>query len=300
MSHHPLPRSALVALAAALATPTAASPQVSAPAASTPLAASLPPYAPVADLVVRSPFIIDATIRSADRIKAAEAPGLTPGWQRYYVTADVGALIRGADAVPSRVGWLVDVAPDGRGRFPRLKKQRVLAFARGVPGRVDQLILVGPEAQMPWDASLDQRTRAIVREVVATDAPPPVTGVGRAFHVAGTLPGEGETQIFLKTEGDRPLTLAVSRRPNLAPTWSVSASEVIAGDAAPPQHDTLLWYRLACSLPPTLPDSSTASQEPEDAAQAREDYALVVRDLGPCRPGAAAPPIAVSDGGGPA
>src|SRR3546814_1145016 len=40
---------------------------------------------------------------------------------------------------------------------------------------------------------------------VAADAPPVITGVGCAFHVPGSLPGEGETQIFLATADGSPV-----------------------------------------------------------------------------------------------
>lgn len=280
---HRSSRSIGVALGATLlATPACA--QQPTPPATAAVAPAAPAYADVADLVVASPLVVDATIRSADRIKPAEATGLAPGVQRFYVTADVAALLRGPGAIPARVGWLVDVAPDAAGRLPRLKKQRVLAFARTVSGRDDQLQLVTLRAQRPWTPALDQLARRIVGEAVATDAPPAITGVGRAFHVAGTLPGEGETQIFLDTAGDRPATLTVTRRPDQAPRWSVATSEVIAADAVPPARDTLLWYRLACALPQQLPDASVAALEPADAAQVREDYTIVLRGLGSCRP----------------
>ena len=53
--------------------------------------------------------------------------------------------------------------------------------------------------------------------------------------------------------------------------------------AGPPARDTLLWYVLACSLPPVLPARSTAALDEAAAAMAREDYALVLAGLGPCR-----------------
>jgi len=44
----------------------------------------------------------------------------------------------------------------------------------------------------------------------------------------------------------------------------------------------LLWYRLACALPPTLPDDALADQAPDDATQARADYRFVLDGLGAC------------------
>jgi len=255
-------------------------------------ATSAPDYADLADLVVQSPLIVDATIRSATRIKGAEAATVPAGHTRFYVEADVGTLIRGAGAIPARVGWLVDVAPDWRGRAPNLKKQRVLAFARPVTGRADQLQLVTPAAQRAWTPALDTLARRIAQDAAAPDAPPVITGVRSAFHVPGALPGEGETQIFLTTKEDRPAALSILRRPGETPRWSVALSEIIDDSAAAPARDTLLWYRLACALPATLPERAVANLSPTDARQASEDYAVVIAGLGPCRSGTTAPPTA--------
>ncbi|MEH3122273.1 MAG: hypothetical protein PGN16_09905 [Sphingomonas phyllosphaerae] len=255
-------------------------------------------YADLADLVIASPLVIDATIRSASRIKGAEAAGLAPGKTRFYVEADVTTLVRGASAIPARVGWLVDVAPDWRGRVPQLKKRRVLAFARPVAGQAGQIQLVEPGAQHDWSPALEQRVRAVASEIAAPDAPPVITDVGNAFHVPGALPGEGETQIFLRTRDNRPAALSILRRPGEEPRWSVALSEIIDDSAPTPKRDTLLWYRLACALPATLPERSTASLSPDDATQAQADYGFVMEQLGPCR---AAPVAAqtVSGGAGP-
>ena len=86
------------------------------------------PYADLADLVLASPVIADATIRSASRIKGAEAAGVAAGKQRFYVEADVGALVRASGGLPQRIGYLLDLAVDARGRAPRLKKNGVLLF----------------------------------------------------------------------------------------------------------------------------------------------------------------------------
>lgn len=261
------------------------------------MAPDAPPYAELADLVVASPLIIDATIRSATRIKGAEAAGLPAGDARFYVEAQVGALVRGGAAIPAQVGWLVDVHPDASGRIPRLKKARVIAFARPVPGRPGQLQLVATDAQRIWSPGTDTRVRAIAAEAAGGAAPPVVTGVKSAFHVAGSLPGEGETQIFLATSDNRPAALSIVRRPGETPRWSVALSELIDDSATAPRHNTLLWYRLACFLPPALPEAATAALEPADATQAQQDYRLVLEQLGTCRPGGAG---SVSAGAGPA
>ena len=241
-----------------------------------------PSYATLAASVIGAPLIIDAQIRSASRIKGEEAAGLAPDRARFYIEADVNALIRGTGAMPARIGYVADVPLDARGRAPRLKKQRVLLFARAVPGRPDQVQLTAVGSQFNWSPDLDSRVRSIAREALAANPPPAITGVGNVFHVPGTLPGEGETQIFLQTETGTPVSLQVLRRPGEQTRWSVSLSDIVDESAGAPQADTLLWYRLACGLPRTLPPGSIESDDPRNAAIAREDYAFVLSQLGPC------------------
>lgn len=241
-----------------------------------------PSYADIADLVIASPIIADATIRSALKLKGADAAGVAAGMTRFYVEADLVALVRGAGGLPPRIGYLLDVPADSAGRLPRLKKLRVLLFGRSVPGVPNQIQLVAPDAQVAWSPAEDQRVRAIAQSLVASDAPPVVTGIGNAFHVPGALPGEGETQVFLTTANGAPVSLTVLRRPGEQPRWAVALSEIVDEAAAPPARDTLLWYRLACALPAALPDRSTASLDSANAELARQDYRFVLDQLGPC------------------
>lgn len=236
----------------------------------------------MARLVLGAPLIVDARIRSAARLKPADAPGLASGHVRFLVDADVLALIRGGTALPTRVSFLADVALDARGKPPRLNKQRVLLFARPIAGHADQIQLTGLESQQSWFPALDAQVRGITREVLAADAPPAITGIGNAFHVPGSLPGEGETQIFLTTATDLPVSIQVLRRPGEQPRWSVSLGEIVDESAGAPPKDSLLWYRLACGLPGQLPDSAVDGQDPGDARVAREDFAMVLREIGPC------------------
>jgi hypothetical protein len=239
-------------------------------------------YADTVGRVLQSPIIADATIRSAVRIKGAEAAGLATGFARFYVEADVGALIRGPGAVAPVLGWLADVPLDARGRVPKLRKLRVIAFARPVTGRADQIQLVSPDSQIAWNAGDDAQIKRVVREVLAADAPPAITGIGNAFHVPGSLPGEGETQVFLQTPTGDPISLLILRRPGEQRRWAVSLGEIVDEAAGPPAKDTLLWYRLACGLPRTLPASAVANEEPARAGIAAEDYTFVVAALGAC------------------
>lgn len=271
-------RFSAIFLALALAGPAAA--QV--PPAPVPAPAPLPPYAEYAALILSGPVVADVTIRDAARLDPRQTAGVPAGFARFYLTGDVGALIRSGDPIPARISWLADVPLDARGKPPKLSKTRVLLFARPVSGRPGELQLVTRDAQRTWTPGADARTRGIVREVLAADAPPTITGVGKAFHVAGSLPGEGETQVFLATADGRPVSLSVLSRPGMAKAWSVALGEIVDEAATAPPRDTLLWYRLACALPPRLPDTSVAGAELADADAARADYRFVIESLGGC------------------
>ncbi|BCA58754.1 hypothetical protein HMP06_1523 [Sphingomonas sp. HMP6] len=274
-----VPKSALAALLAALPTSALCGQQtVTIPQQS---ALPAPPYADYADLVVAAPVVIDATVRSEIRLKPINAPDLQPGEARLYIEADVLALIRAPNAVATRVGYTIDVPLDARGRPPRYRKSRVLLFARSVAGTVGQMQLVRSDGQRGWTPGGDVLTRRIVRETLAPDAPQTITGIGNAFHTPGNIPGEGETQIFLSTADGRPISLGIVRQNGQPPRWWVALGEVAGEGSPPPPRDTLLWYRLACTLPPALPDAVVKSTGP-DADIAREDYALVVQSLGAC------------------
>lgn len=276
-------RTCLISLSAAIA---ATSPHLltSAEAQTVALSATtLPPYAEVADLILDSPILLDAQVRSATRIKGPEAANVAPDRFRYYVEADVLALIRAPGAMPTRVGYVVDVPLDARGKAPKLNKRRVLLFARPVTGQAAMVQLTTLDSQRDWSPELDGLVRRVVQEVVAPDAPPAITGLGNAFHVPGTLPGEGETQIFVQTATGAPISLSILRRPGEQRRWAVALGEVVDDAAAPPPRDTLLWYRLACGLPRALPRASTESEDPANATTAREDYAFVLQQLGSCR-----------------
>lgn len=239
-------------------------------------------YADIADLVVIAPMIVDAKIRKTTKIPAAQAIGVPIGRQRLLVDADVNALIRGQGGIAARVRFVVDVPKDSRGKIPKLNKQRMFILADAVKGRPGQLQLVRPDALIKYSAANDSMVRAIAQEAVLLDAPQRITGIGSAFYSAGTVIGEGETQIFLLTEKRQPVSISVVSRPGLDKQWSVSTSELIEETTSTPRRFTLLWYRLACGLPKALPAELVQSGEGENAARAQADYKFVVDALGPC------------------
>ncbi|MEH3105728.1 MAG: hypothetical protein PGN09_00140 [Sphingomonas fennica] len=277
-------KAAIGTIALAIAAPLASQP------ANPPVVAALaviPGYTDLAEMVLAAPIVVVADIVRATPLKGDQAAGVPPGRARLYFEADVVTLIRGAGGLPGHVTYLADVPLERSNRIPKLKKQRVLLLAAPVPGRPAELRLVGPAAQLGWTRAAEQRVRAIVAEVIAPDAPPAITGITGAFHVPGSLPGESETQIFLRTAAARPISLSVLRRPGEQARWAVALGEMVDNSAKPPARDTLLWYRLACGLPPRLPDAALATLDEAGRIAAAQDYELIRQGLGPCGRGGA-------------
>jgi hypothetical protein len=240
-------------------------------------------YADLADLALVAPVVAHLRVASVDRLSAEEAPTVRAGHRRFLVEADIAALIRGPNGMPARVRYVVDLANDSNGRPARMRRRdELLVLAQTVPNRDGEIRLVAPDAQLPYDAATAERLRAILREAAQTGAPPRITGIGRAFHVPGSLAGESETQIFLQTADSRPISLTILRLPGEQPRWSVALSEIVDDAARPPQGETLLWYRLACTLPRSLPPQSLAEAGGAEAQAIAADYRLVMDGLGPC------------------
>jgi len=248
-----------------------------------PAAAPQLSYADLADLAVAAPVVAHLRIHGSERLNAELAPNVAPGFHRFLVEAEVVALIRGEGGLAPQVTYLIDLADDSRGRAARLRRRdEVLVLARRVTNRPAELRLAAPDAQLPYSAATAERLRALLRELTAANAPPRITGIGRAFHVPGSLPGESETQIFLQTADSRPISLSILRRPGERPRWSVALSEIVDEAAAPPAPDTLLWYRLACTLPPRLPPQSLSEASADEAQAIQADYRVVMDGLGRC------------------
>ena len=239
-------------------------------------------YADIADLVVISPLIVDVTIRNVRKLSAEQSEVVPASFERTLVEADVMALIRGQGGITPRVRFLLDVPKNAKGKIPKLQKQRMYLFGRQVAGRPGEIQLARPNALALFSTTNDALVRAITKEAVQVDAPRRITSVSSAFHSAGTILGEGETQIFLKTDNDQPLSLTILSRPGQQRQWAVSTAEVIDASATAPQRSTLLWYRLACGLPRALPSDRVEGASNADTARAQADYKFVIDSLGPC------------------
>ncbi|MBX3562843.1 MAG: hypothetical protein KF780_13645 [Sphingomonas sp.] len=239
-------------------------------------------YADLADLALAAPIAAHVRVDRARALAARDAPNVPSGYRRFLIEGRVAALIRGPAELAQQVRFLADL-PDQNGRAARIRRNtEYLLLAAPVSGRPGELRLIAPDSLIAFDPAAAARLRAILRESLAPDAPPRITGIGRAFNVPGSLPGESETQIFLQTGDGRPISLSVLRRPGERPHWSVALSEIVDEAAAPPEPDTLLWYRLACTLPAQLPAQSLQEANDPERRAIGADYRLVKERLGPC------------------
>lgn len=239
-------------------------------------------YSDLADLSLTAQVVAGVTVVKAERLKGELAPNLAAGRARFLIEAQTGMLLRGADGLSGTVSYIVDVPLDAKGKVPKLKKARFILFANRVSGRPQEVRLTSPYSQLDWTQTTESTLRAILTETTADSAPPLVTGIGNAFHVPGAIPGESESQIFLTTADNRPISLSILRRPGEQPQWAVALGEMVDDSARAPAKDTLLWYRLACFLPARLPAKAVAALSASDAEAVRTDYRHVLAQLGAC------------------
>lgn len=245
-------------------------------------AANKATYVDLVDLSERSDMVIKAQIRRQIVVEPERAPGLEPGFARLYMEARTLDLIAGSSAVGESLVFLVDVPLDAKGKPAKYKKRQMLLFADQVPGRRGTVRLTGKHSMLEYSPAFEARLRPILTDLAARDVPPLVTGIGDALAVQGTLVGESETQIFVKTQNRSPVSITVLRRPGQPAAWGVSWGEIIDSAARAPSPGTLRWYRLACSLPARLPSSANLARNPEARRLAEADYRFVIEELGPC------------------
>ena len=235
-----------------------------------------PAFVDIADLTIAAPVIVHATIARAERIADRDSPGLAPGHARLLVTAAVEAAIAAPGAVPAELRWLWDVPLDARGKLDKRKNTAVMAWLAG-PDPDGKTQLAGPDAQQPWSPELDSLVRRLAAEAKSGTVPI-ITGVTNGFRADGTVAGESESQFFLSAADGGGVVMVVTTRPGLQRRVAVSRGDVIDESASAVKPETLLWYRLACQLPSTLP-ATAGGNDPELAA----DWQAALASLGPCR-----------------
>jgi hypothetical protein len=274
----------LLALAAGISAAVAnlAAPAVAQGSAAEETALAAPTFADVAALTEKASLVALVEVRDQAAVRPERAPGPAPGTVRLYIEARTQALLGGRVALGESLVYLVDVPLDEDGDPPKLKKQRFIVFANPVAGRPGTLQLVAPDSAIRAAPESEQLVRAVIAAFAVPDIPPAVTGVRDVMSVAGNLVGESETQLFLDTATGEPVSLSVIRRPGMDPAWGVSWSEIVDQSARPPAPRTVVWYRLACFLPPELPADSFLQQDRTSQAQAREDYRFILDQLGEC------------------
>jgi hypothetical protein len=240
-------------------------------------------YADIAGLADSAPLVVHARLRKLSRVEDARARPSAVGTARFYVMADTRALITGGSPIGQSFAYLADLPVDAKGKPRARKKDEVILFARPVAERPAELQLVRPNAQIAWNETSESRVRAVLTELLSPQAPARITGVRELTYVPGTLAGEGETQIFLTTADSSAASLTVRHQPGQPPQWGASFSELVAELGRPPRAETLEWYRLACSLPPSPPRGTNMSEGDDALRMAEADYRMVVAALGPCR-----------------
>lgn len=240
-------------------------------------------FADVADLTLAAPVVLRATMLKAEKLNRKEAPDVAAGRVRMLIDAQVQAVLTARDAVPARIRYLWEGPLDARGKAPKLKGADVLLFLQRVPGREGQYQLTSPNGQLRWTERAEAGVRRVLTDIRSTELRDlRITGIGNAFHVRGSIPGEAESQIFLTTASGRPVSLVVLSRPGQAKSYSVALSDVIDDAAARVPRDTLMWYRLACGLPAAIPASAVTDLAESDRQAVAADYRFVREALGAC------------------
>ncbi len=235
-----------------------------------------PTYADLVDLSLGAPIIVRASVGKAERLDKVDAPDVAPGSARLLVSATIDTALRAPQAIAAGVSYLVELPLDARGKPPTLKGAAVLLFLR--PGTAPgQYVLAAPRAQLAASAAVEATVRAILADN-AQRSVPTVTGIAQAFNVPGAVPGEAESQFFLSTASGKPVSLVVLSRPGQAKALSVALGDVVDDAALGVRRETLLWYRLACFLPRTLPGGVAT----ENRAALAADYGFVLATLGAC------------------
>jgi hypothetical protein len=239
-------------------------------------------FSDLADLAFAAPIAAQVRIAKTWRLRDEEAVGVPEGHTRFLIEANVERLLSGRNGLPGTIRYIADVPNTAAGRPAKLKDATAFVFLTGDVSRPDQMRLISRNAQIAANPRTEATLRSLLQDAATPAGTTRITGIANAFHIPGAVPGESESQIFLSTADRRPVSLSVLRRPGETPRWSVALGEFVDDAAGPPERDTLLWYRLACSLPPSLPSGVLSDLSVSAALAVSADYRLVLERLGPC------------------
>ena len=253
------------------------------PSAATAQAPAVEGFADVADLTLAAPVVLRAIVHKAEKLNRKEAPDVASGRVRMLIEAQVQSVLTSREVVPARISYLWEGPLDARGKTPRLKGADLLLFLRRAPNRQGRYQLTSPNGQIAWTGRAEGGIRRVLTDLRSPELRDlRITGIGNAFHVRGSIPGEAESQIFLTTASGRPVSLVVLSRPGQLPIFSVALSDVIDDAATTVPRDTLMWYRLACSLPAVVPAAAITDLGGADRRAVAADYRVVQDALGSC------------------
>jgi hypothetical protein len=231
-----------------------------------------------ANLALGATTVARAQIVKAKEVKRERAPGLAPGFRRFLVRAQVQTVLAAPAGVPGEISYLVDIPENSRGRVPKIEGQIVLLFL-GPEQAPGEFVLAHKYGQQAWSAGREQIVSGFLGERAAAGGAPRAESITSAFHVPGSIPGESETQIFVRTQNGRPLSLVVLRRPGIEPHVVLSTGDIIDPNAPSPDASSLSSVILACSLPAELPADIAGGNNGQALT---EDYRAALDALGQC------------------
>lgn len=250
-------------------------------------AAELPPsqaptYVDLVTMAMEADTVAIVTIEDQIAFPPERAPDVPPAQVRLYMEALTQSLLVAPQPVGAELAFVIDKNRDADGDAPDLEERTFIIFgdlSHTQPGAIQ---LLSSDSMLPAGPRIEARVRRVLTQLAAPDVPPEITGVRDVISVPGNLAGESETQMFVETTTGAPVSLSVIRRPGMAPNWGISLGELVDASAQPPEPESLAWFRFACFLPRELPDDSFLQRDRASQAQAREDYAFILAELGPC------------------
>ncbi len=241
-----------------------------------------PTYADLVTMALEADTVAIVAVEDQITFPPERAPDVAVSEVRLYIEALVQNLLAAPQGIGQQLTFVVDQPRDADGDAPDIENRRFVIFgdlSRSPPGAIQ---LLSSDSMLPAGPQLESRVRTVLTQLAAADAPPVVTGIRDVISVEGNLAGESETQMFVETDTGTPVSLSVIRRPGMAPEWGISLGELVDSSATAPRPDTLAWYRFACFLPRELPADSFLQTDRESRERARNDYAYVLSELGPC------------------
>ncbi|RPF71306.1 hypothetical protein [Aurantiacibacter spongiae] len=245
-------------------------------------AGEAPTYVDLVEMAMAADTVAIVTVEDQIAFPTERAPDVPSDRVRLYIEALTRNLLVSPRALGETLTFVVDRDRDADGDPPSLERRPFVVFGDLSTRSPDALQLLSSRAMIPAGPTIENRVRAVLTQLASGDVPPAITGVRDVISVPGNLAGESETQMFVETETGAPVSLSVIRRPGMDPEWGVSLGEIVDQSATAPEPGTLTWYRFACSLPRELPADAFLQTDRSRQAQAREDYAYVLADLGPC------------------